>query len=137
MNTMIGPEDEPPEIDPAQAEQQRRGLVDQLARVRLSPGQIQVAVVLCVILSVGSISIALASFSTRVDVADERSARATAGLEQLVEKVAAQQVASDQSTCRILALGRRKPGEPPPSTALGAARSAQYEAEYRRRGCPP
>ena len=65
-----------------------RGASDRLARIRLSPGQIQVAVLLCAVLSIGSLGIAFATFSSRVEVA-QREAR----------RVAAEQVEQQRASC--------------------------------------
>ncbi|WP_163554214.1 hypothetical protein [Candidatus Frankia alpina] len=85
--------------------------------------------VLAILGSALAVVLVVLQWSTRTEAAEAAAQRAVTG-------VIAAQHASEESNCRILALGRRKPGEPPPTTALGLARAQQYEAEYRRRGCP-
>lgn len=83
-----------------------------------------------------SMALSLRAISTQSAVAKREAAKAVASVAtQQVELTAAQQrgFASD---CRILAINLPKPGDPPPSTALGRTRALQYEAEYRNRGCP-
>ncbi|MCM3884172.1 hypothetical protein [Frankia sp. R82] len=107
-----------------------RSAGDRLARVRLSPAQIQVAVVLCVILSVGSLSIAFEAFSSRVDVAREQAQHA-------VEQATATQQRVEAADCGLLDLLRTRPGDPPRTTAAGQLLAARADAAYIARGCPP
>ncbi len=94
------------------------------------------AIVAACVIAIVSLVLSWRAISTQSAVAQREAARAVAGVERAQEQLDAQQRAAEESTCRILALGRRKPSEPAPTTALGQSRAEQYEAEYRRRGCP-
>jgi hypothetical protein len=104
---------------------------------RLSVGGMRIAITVATVLSLLAFGVSWWTFETRASIADARSARAVAGVDQLVERLADQQQADRESDCRILNIGRLKPSDPRPTTALGRARANEYEREYRARGCPP
>lgn len=124
---------EPDQLAQAAAEPEgpagRRGLGDQLARVRMSPGQLQTAMALCIVVSLGAFLIAWAGFSSRVDVARTEARRA-------VEESAATRALIDAADCGLLDAIRVLPGDPPRQTASGQLMAERAEKAAQVRGCP-
>lgn len=103
-------------------------LADRLARVRLSPAQLQTALAACVALSLAALIGVVWLVLTRADIARAEARRA-------VQEAAAVRAEADAADCALIDVLRVHPGDPPRVTRGGQLMAERVEAAYRARRC--